>query len=112
MEMFKSGASCHPAGKRGRIGRARRRARPNCSGQLLLPAELSDQRNELRRAAVFDLYARPDAHHAREPLVAFGTDGDDQLAGPRELFEQQLRQMCERLLANTVIENFSYTIEE
>ena len=26
--------------------------------------------------------------------------------------ETQVRQMCERLLANTVIENFSYTLEE
>ena len=26
--------------------------------------------------------------------------------------EAQLRQMCERLLANTVIENFTYTLEE
>jgi len=26
--------------------------------------------------------------------------------------ESQLRQMCERLLANTVIENFSYTFED
>ena len=26
--------------------------------------------------------------------------------------ETQLRQMCERLLANTIIENFSYTLEE
>jgi phosphoribosylformylglycinamidine synthase len=26
--------------------------------------------------------------------------------------EKQLRQMCEKLLANTVIENFSYTLEE
>ena len=26
--------------------------------------------------------------------------------------EAQVRQMCERLLANTVIENFSYTFEE
>lgn len=26
--------------------------------------------------------------------------------------EKQLRQMCEKLLANTVIEHFSYTIEE
>jgi phosphoribosylformylglycinamidine synthase subunit PurS len=26
--------------------------------------------------------------------------------------EQQIRQMCEKLLANTVIENFSYTLEE
>jgi phosphoribosylformylglycinamidine synthase subunit PurS len=25
--------------------------------------------------------------------------------------ESQLRQMCERLLANTVVENFSYTID-
>ncbi|HEY2091937.1 MAG TPA: phosphoribosylformylglycinamidine synthase subunit PurS [Thermoanaerobaculia bacterium] len=25
--------------------------------------------------------------------------------------ESQVRQMCERLLANTVIENFSYTLE-
>ncbi|MEA2163432.1 MAG: phosphoribosylformylglycinamidine synthase subunit PurS [Thermoanaerobaculia bacterium] len=31
---------------------------------------------------------------------------------PREEIERQLRQMCERLLANTVIENFSYTIDE
>ena len=30
----------------------------------------------------------------------------------RVAIEQQLQQMCERLLANTVIENFSYTIEE
>lgn len=30
----------------------------------------------------------------------------------RDELESQLRQMCERLLANTVIENFSYTIEE
>ena len=30
----------------------------------------------------------------------------------RESVEAQLRQMCERLLANTVIENFSYTLEE
>ena len=30
----------------------------------------------------------------------------------RENVEMQLRQMCERLLANTVIEKFSYTLEE
>ena len=30
----------------------------------------------------------------------------------REGLESTIRQMCERLLANTVIENFSYTIEE
>jgi phosphoribosylformylglycinamidine synthase len=30
----------------------------------------------------------------------------------RENVEAQLRQMCERLLANTVIEKFSYTLEE
>lgn len=30
----------------------------------------------------------------------------------REQIEQQLRQMCERLLANTVIEHFSYTLEK
>ena len=30
----------------------------------------------------------------------------------RESVEQQLRQMCERLLANTVVENFSYTLED
>ena len=30
----------------------------------------------------------------------------------REEVERQLRQMCERLLANTVIENFSYSIDE
>ena len=30
----------------------------------------------------------------------------------RDSVESQVRQMCERLLANTVIENFSYTFEE
>src|SRR5437763_16716321 len=30
----------------------------------------------------------------------------------RDDVERQLRQMCERLLANTVIENFSYTLGE
>jgi len=30
----------------------------------------------------------------------------------RDQIESQLRQMCERLLANTVIEHFSYTLEE
>ncbi|HEY5609848.1 MAG TPA: phosphoribosylformylglycinamidine synthase subunit PurS [Thermoanaerobaculia bacterium] len=29
----------------------------------------------------------------------------------RDQIEQQLRQMCEKLLANTVVENFSFTIE-
>jgi len=31
---------------------------------------------------------------------------------PRAELEKQVRQMCERLLANTIIENFSYTLEE
>lgn len=31
---------------------------------------------------------------------------------PREEIERQIRQMCERLLANTVVENFSYTFDE
>jgi phosphoribosylformylglycinamidine synthase len=30
----------------------------------------------------------------------------------RDHVDSQLRQMCERLLANTVVENFSYTIED
>ena len=30
----------------------------------------------------------------------------------RKDVETQLRQMCERLLANTIIENFSYTLED
>jgi phosphoribosylformylglycinamidine synthase subunit PurS len=29
----------------------------------------------------------------------------------REDLEEQLRQMCQRLLANTVVENFTYTFE-
>jgi phosphoribosylformylglycinamidine synthase PurS subunit len=29
----------------------------------------------------------------------------------RDQIEQQLRQMCDKLLANTVVESFSYTIE-
>ena len=31
---------------------------------------------------------------------------------PRDEIEQQLRQICERLLANTVIEKFSYSIDD
>ena len=31
---------------------------------------------------------------------------------PRVEVERQIRQMCEKLLANTVIENFSYTLED
>ena len=31
---------------------------------------------------------------------------------PRAEVERQVRQMCEKLLANTVIENFSYTLED
>jgi phosphoribosylformylglycinamidine synthase len=31
---------------------------------------------------------------------------------PRAELEREVRQMCERLLANTIIENFSYTLEE
>jgi phosphoribosylformylglycinamidine synthase len=30
----------------------------------------------------------------------------------RDSVESQLRQMCERLLANTVVEHFSYTLED
>jgi phosphoribosylformylglycinamidine synthase len=30
----------------------------------------------------------------------------------RDHVDSQLRQMCERLLANTVVENFSYTLED
>jgi phosphoribosylformylglycinamidine synthase len=30
----------------------------------------------------------------------------------REAIERQLREMCERLLANTVIEKFSFTIDD
>lgn len=35
----------------------------------------------------------------------------EETAGNREQVEQQIRQMCEKLLANTVIENFNYQIE-
>ena len=31
---------------------------------------------------------------------------------PRAELEREVRQMCERLLANTIIENFTYTFEE
>src|SRR3954463_12694051 len=54
------------------------------------PAELSDQRDELRGTAVFDLHPRAHTHAPRQPLVALGTDGDDQLAGARELLHQRL----------------------
>jgi phosphoribosylformylglycinamidine synthase PurS subunit len=30
---------------------------------------------------------------------------------PREAIEAELRQMCEKLLANTVVENYSFTID-
>lgn len=35
----------------------------------------------------------------------------EQNAGNSQQIEQQIRQMCEKLLANTVIENFTYQIE-
>jgi phosphoribosylformylglycinamidine synthase subunit PurS len=31
---------------------------------------------------------------------------------PRPELEQQLRRMCEKLLANTVVETFSFTLDE
>ena len=33
-------------------------------------------------------------------------------AGPREDAERRVREMCEKLLANTVIEDFRFEIEE
>jgi phosphoribosylformylglycinamidine synthase PurS subunit len=33
-------------------------------------------------------------------------------AQSRDEIEKQIRQMCEKLLANTVVENFSYTLED
>lgn len=30
---------------------------------------------------------------------------------PREQLEQQVRQMCEKLLANMVVENYSFTLD-
>src|SRR3954453_20668294 len=57
----------------------------------LLPAELPYQRHELRRAAGFNLHPRARPHGPRQALISFGADGDDQLAGPRELLHQRLR---------------------
>src|SRR4051794_13021435 len=68
----------------------KKRWRMSLSRSLLFPAEFSDQRYELRRTAVFDLNARPDAHHSRQPLIARLADRDDELPGPRQLFEQRL----------------------
>lgn len=34
-------------------------------------------------------------------------DGDN-----RDAIEQQIKQMCEKLLANTVVENFTYRLDE
>ncbi len=33
-------------------------------------------------------------------------------AGTREQIEEQIRQMCEKLLANTVVENYTWTIDQ
>src|SRR5229473_6366055 len=57
---------------------------------LLFPTELPYQRHELGRAAVFDLQPGADAHDAGQALVAFRTDGDDELAGAGELLEERL----------------------
>jgi phosphoribosylformylglycinamidine synthase len=35
----------------------------------------------------------------------------NQTDGSRDQLEQQIRQMCERLLANTVVENYSFSID-
>ncbi|HVT43253.1 MAG TPA: phosphoribosylformylglycinamidine synthase subunit PurS [Thermoanaerobaculia bacterium] len=66
----------------------------------------------------------PQGKAIQHSLQALGFDGvEDVRAGKlfrvtlrpgarREEIEQQLRSMCEKLLANTVIETFSYSIEE
>jgi phosphoribosylformylglycinamidine synthase len=67
----------------------------------------------------------PQGKAIQHSLSSLGFDGvEDVRAGklfritladseqPRAELEKQVRQMCERLLANTIIENFSYTLEE
>lgn len=71
------------------------------------------------KSGVLDPQGKAIAHS----LGALGFDGvEDVRAGKlfrislkdgssREQIEQQIRQMCEKLLANTVVENFTYTID-
>src|SRR6185369_16074151 len=65
-----------------------RSARPRMAS--LLPAELADERDELRGAAVLDLNARSDARHARQALIADRADRQDHTSGARHLLHQRL----------------------
>ena len=73
------------------------------------------------KAAVLD----PQGKAIQHSLASLGFPGvEDVRAGklfritladsgqPRPEVERQVRQMCEKLLANTIIENFSYTLEQ
>src|SRR2546425_9305265 len=71
-----------------------RSARPRKAS--LPPAEFADERDELRRAAVFDLHARPDASYARQPLISHGTDWQDHAPRSRHLLHERLRHFRRR----------------
>src|SRR5437762_5103765 len=74
----------------------KRRSVRTFMARLLLPAEFSDERHELRRSAVFDAPLRADARHAREPLRSAFADRHDELARSFQLLQQRLRNLGSR----------------
>jgi phosphoribosylformylglycinamidine synthase len=74
----------------------------------LKPSVLDPQGKAIQHSlSTLDFRGVEDVRAGKLFRITLADDGQ-----PREEIERQLRQMCERLLANTVIENFSYTIDE
>jgi phosphoribosylformylglycinamidine synthase PurS subunit len=74
----------------------------------LKPSVLDPQGKAIQHSlSTLDFQGVEDVRAGKLFRITLADDGQ-----PREDIERQLRQMCERLLANTVIENFSFTIDE
>ena len=74
----------------------------------LKPSVLDPQGKAIQHSlSTLDFHGVEDVRAGKLFRITLADDGQ-----PREDIERQLRQMCERLLANTVIENFSFTIDE
>jgi phosphoribosylformylglycinamidine synthase len=74
----------------------------------LKPSVLDPQGKAIQHSlSTLDFQGVEDVRAGKLFRITLADDGQ-----PRQDIERQLRQMCERLLANTVIENFSFTIDE
>jgi phosphoribosylformylglycinamidine synthase subunit PurS len=105
----------------------RRQASGGRRRRILTPGALTPETCEMKVTVTVELKPSvldPQGKAIQHSLSSLGFAGvEDVRAGKlfritladsgqsRPELEQQLRQMCEKLLANTVIENFSYTLE-